>query len=72
LRNVYPKPGIDGAFLIKDGAYVQYSNGGEVILVGPGVSEHKWTQLRGALPKLDADCVYFTRYAPCEFEFTIE
>ncbi len=25
-----------------------------------------------ALPKLQVDCVYFTNYSPCEFEFTIE
>jgi len=43
-----------------------------MIKIGPGKGSHKWTQLRGALPKLQADCLYFTNYAPCEFEFTIE
>jgi hypothetical protein len=72
LTNVNPKQGIVGAFLIKDGEYATYQNGTDTIKVGPGVCKHKWTQLRGALPKLQADCLYFTNYAPCEFEFTIE
>jgi hypothetical protein len=72
LRNVISKEGIDDAFLIKDGSYATYEKGDDMIKVGPGRAAHKWTQLRGALPKLPADCVYFTQYAPCEFEFTVE
>ena len=72
LRNVISKGGIDDAFLIKDGAYATYQKGDDIIKVGPGLAAHKWTQLRGALPKLPADCLYFTQYAPCEFEFTVE
>lgn len=72
LKNVTPKQGISNAFLIKNGEYATYQKGDDVIKIGPGVSAHKWTQLRGALPKLQADCLYFTNYAPCEFEFTIE
>ena len=72
LQHVSPKSGIDHAFLAENGAYAVYRNGEDTIQVGPGVAEHKWTQLRGALPKLQADCLYFTKYAPCDFEFTIE
>jgi hypothetical protein len=72
LKDVIPKEGIEEAFLIKDGAYATYQHGEDTIKVGPGLAAHKWTQLRGALPKLPADCLYFTQYAPCEFEFTIE
>ena len=72
LSNVTPKQGINNAFLLKDGAYATYQKGNDLIKVGPGAGAHKWTQLRGALPKLQADCLYFTKYAPCEFEFTIE
>ena len=72
LQNVTQKKGINNAFLIKNGAYATYQKGDDAIKIGPGVSKHKWTQLRGALPKLQADCLYFTHYAPCEFEFTIE
>ena len=72
LSNVTPKQGINNSFLVKNGKYATYQKGSDVIRIGPGVCTHKWTQLRGALPKLQADCLYFTNYAPCEFEFTIE
>jgi len=72
LHNVIPKRGVENAYLIKEGNYATYQKGKDQIKIGPGTSTHKWTQLRGALPKLQADCLYFTRYAPCEFEFTIE
>lgn len=72
LTNTIPKQGIDNAFLTQNGAYVTYTKGNDQIKVGPGIQVHKWTQLRGALPKLQADCLYFTNYGPCEFEFTIE
>ena len=72
LTNVVPKPGISNAWLAKNGEYATYQKGNDVIKIGPGLCAHKWTQLRGALPKLQADCLYFTSYAPCEFEFTIE
>jgi hypothetical protein len=72
LTNVDAKQGISSAFLIRNGEYATYRNGDDLIKIGPGICRHKWTQLRGALPKLQADCLYFTNYAPCEFEFTIE
>ena len=72
LQNVVPKVGIGNASLAIDGEHVSYSMGADTITIGPAVRAHNWTQLRGALPKLTANCVYFTAYAPCEFEFTIE
>lgn len=72
FSNVMPKTGIDHAFLARNDQYFTYRMGEDTITVGPGVATHKWTQLRGALPKLEGDCVYFTAYAPCEFEFTLE
>ncbi|MEX1238935.1 MAG: hypothetical protein WEB30_04430, partial [Cyclobacteriaceae bacterium] len=72
FENVYPRGGIENAFLMKNGGYATYGKGNDLIKIGPAVVTHKWTQLRGALPKLQADCLYFTNYAPCEFEFTIE
>jgi hypothetical protein len=72
LNNVVPKEGIENAYLIKNGEYATYQKGRDIIKIGPGLGAHKWTAMRGALPKLEADCVYFTNYAPCEFEFTIE
>jgi hypothetical protein len=72
LSNATPRQGIENAFLAKNGEYATYTKGNDTIKIGPGVITHKWTQLRGALPKLQADCLYFTGYGPCEFEFTIE
>lgn len=72
FNNVIPKAGVSGAYLPRDGQFVTYERNGDKISIGPGVVHHKWTQLRGALPKLQADCLYFTDYAPCQFEFTVE
>ena len=72
LQNATPKKGIKNAFLINSGGYATYQKSSDKIKIGPGIAAHKWTQLRGALPKLQADCLYLTNYAPCEFEFTIE
>lgn len=72
LQNVSSKDGIENAYFIRNGEYATYEKNGNVIRVGPGAVAHKWTQLRGALPKLNGDCLYLTSYAPCELEFTIE
>jgi hypothetical protein len=72
LENVSPKKGVKDAYLIAYGEFATYRNGEDMIKVGPGTGAHKWIQLRGALPKIEAECLYFTNYAPCEFEFTIE
>ncbi len=72
LENVSPKPGIKDAYLLATGEFATYRNGDDKITVGPGTGAHKWTQLRGALLKVQGECLYFTNYAPCQFEFTIE
>lgn len=72
LQNVIPKNRLAKAFLPANGSNVIYRNGDDVITVGPATVTHKWVELRGALPKLDAECVFFTGYAPCTFEFTIQ
>jgi hypothetical protein len=72
FENVAVKKGLEHAFLANQREYAVYRLRDDEIRVGPGMRMHNWTQLRGALPKLDAECLYFTGYAPCEFEFTIE
>ncbi len=62
--------GISNAYLASQGKMMQYSIGQDTIEFGPGIRAHAWTQLRGALPKLDADSVYFTGFTP--FRFTIK
>jgi len=62
--------GIENAYLVTPDEMIQYTFRKDIITFGPGVREHTWTQLRGALPKLDTDCVYFTGFTP--FDVTIE
>ena len=72
FQNAIRKKGETGSWFLSDGQHAVYALGKDSIRVGPGSTAHRWTQLRGALPKLDADCLYLTKYAPCKFEFTIE
>ncbi len=57
-------------WLLDDGSGA-YQVGDDIVEFGPGKSDHRWTQLRGALPKLDADSVYVTGYTPFEMELGI-
>jgi hypothetical protein len=72
FEGVTPKKGATQTYLPGDGDSFSYTFGRDTIRVGPGKREHNWTQLRGALPKIEAESVYFTAYGPCEFNFTIE
>jgi hypothetical protein len=63
LSGVEPLPGTPDAFLLR-GEAGEYRLGGETIRFGPGRAEHTWTDLRGALPKLDALSVYVTGFTP--------
>jgi hypothetical protein len=63
LAGVEPLPGAPDAFLLREGAGA-YRVGGETIRFGPGRAEHTWTDLRGALPRLDALSVYVTGFTP--------
>jgi hypothetical protein len=69
LSGVQPVPGIKDAWFLAEG-YGEYKMGGQRIRFGPGQHAHRWTQLRGALPKLDLHSVYITGYSP--FEYTLE
>ena len=55
--------GTDDAFLLESGTGV-YQYGQDRIEFGPGQAPHRYTQLRGALPKLDALSVYVTGFTP--------
>ncbi len=70
LSGVTPIDGIDNAYLVgkKGGAY---RVGDDTIHFSSGPVQHQWTELRGALPKLDAQSVYLTGFTPLDFELTI-
>lgn len=53
-----------------EGKELLYRAEGQTIRISPGQAQHKWTQLRGALPKLEADSVYITGFTP--FHHTIK
>jgi hypothetical protein len=63
LTGVAPIAGKAETFLLRGGTG-EYRLGGDTIRFGPGRAEHAWTDLRGALPKLDALSVYLTGFTP--------
>jgi len=63
LTGVVPRAGTTDAFLLREGMG-EYRLGPDTIRFGPGRAEHTWTDLRGALPKLDALSVYLTGFTP--------
>lgn len=63
LAGVTPVAGTPDAFLLPEGTG-EVRLGGDAIRFGPGRAEHTWTDLRGALPKLDALSVYLTGFTP--------
>jgi hypothetical protein len=63
LGGVVPVEGVADAFLLREGMG-EYRLGGDAIRFGPGRAAHTWTDLRGALPKLDALSVYLTGFTP--------
>ena len=65
LEGVVPAPGIEDAYLLSAGEGV-YRKDGDEIRFGPGVAETQYTQVRGALPKLDGPSVYLTAYMPVD------
>jgi hypothetical protein len=70
LHGVVPLADTPDAYLLEKGAG-RYSLAGEIIEFGPGKAEHRYTQLRGALPKQDALSVYLTGFTPYQQRLTI-
>jgi hypothetical protein len=62
LRGTKPVDGTEGAHLLAGDGWFGF--GSDEISFFPGKVEHSWVQLRGALPKLEADSVYLTGYTP--------
>jgi len=69
LSGVEAVDGIRDAFLLRSGTG-RYTFENQTIEFGPGLVEHTWTQLRGALPKWDGQSVYLTGITP--FRFTLK
>jgi hypothetical protein len=63
LAGVVPIPEIPEAYLLETGTG-RYTLDGVTIEFGPGFADHRYTQLRGALPRLDGYSVYLTGFTP--------
>lgn len=69
LDGVEKISGVEEAYLLSS-SNGTYRIETDVISFGPGRTEHTWTQLRGALPKVNAMCVYITGFTP--FHYTLK
>jgi hypothetical protein len=63
-------PGLKDAYLLREGTG-RCTSGTDTITFGAGLAEHSWTQLRGALPKWDGQCVYLTGFTPFHLRLAI-
>ena len=70
LQGVIPIPEIPDAYLLEAGEG-KYTFEDQTITFGPGKAEHRWTQLRGALPKMEGQSVYLTGYTPFHLNLSI-
>ncbi|MGI9543808.1 MAG: hypothetical protein ACR2MX_11145 [Cyclobacteriaceae bacterium] len=70
LEGVRPIEDIADAYLLESGNG-KYTHEEQTITFGPGIAEHQWTQLRGALPKLEGKSVYLTGYTPFILDLNI-
>lgn len=68
LEGVTPAHKVEDGWMLAKGM-ATYSHGADVIRFGPGFTEHSYTQVRGAEPKLSGPSVYLTGITP--FDRTI-
>ncbi|MCB1020237.1 MAG: hypothetical protein KDC27_09925 [Acidobacteria bacterium] len=69
IKGVTDAPDAEDAFILEDG-YATYRRGGDTLRFGPGLAETRYTQVRGAEPKLTGPSVYITGFTP--FDRTLE
>jgi hypothetical protein len=69
LSGVTDDKNVEDAFFLENGTG-QYRHGEDVINFGEGAVTHKWSQMRGMLPKQNGYSVYMTGYTP--FKRTLE
>ncbi|MBE0660392.1 MAG: hypothetical protein IH602_22045 [Bryobacteraceae bacterium] len=59
------------SFLLSEG-HATATSGPDSIRVGPGLGLHRWTQIRGAAPKLPGPSVYLCGFTPLRHTLKIE
>lgn len=70
LKGVEKIKDVKDAYFLKEGVG-QYAFDGQTIEFAPGQHQHRWTQLRGAEEKPDAQSVYLTGFTPLSWTMTI-
>ncbi len=70
IEQAVPIPDNPECYLLEAGMG-QYTLEGQTIEFGPGHAEHRYTQLRGALPRVDGLSVYLTGFTPFSRQLTI-
>ncbi len=71
LDGCRPVPDLPGAFLLEQGTGT-YRAGRQTIRFGPGDAPHRYTQVRGAEPRLPGLSVYITAFTPFDKTITLE
>ncbi len=69
LEGCSPAPNVADGWILDRGRAL-YRQGGDAIRFGPGAAPHRYTQVRGAEPKLAGPSVYVTGFTP--FDHTLE
>ncbi len=64
-------PGAENALILKDG-FATARAGSKAIRFGPGLGDHSWTRLRGALPQLPGKSVYLCGFTPLKHTLRFE
>jgi hypothetical protein len=60
-----------GVALLPSG-YAKYAGANGAVRFGPGIRKHRWTNIRGALPKLPGSSVYLTGFTPFDHTVSID
>jgi hypothetical protein len=60
-----------GDVFVLPGGYATYRVGKDSIRIGPGIAEHRYTQVRGAAPRVPGTGLYLCGYTPFDHTFEI-
>ncbi|MEZ5038459.1 MAG: hypothetical protein R2828_01145 [Saprospiraceae bacterium] len=71
LSGVSKDERVEDAFFLESG-FGEYRVDDDVISFGPGRVTHKWSQMRGMLPKQDGLSVYLTGYTPFNYRMELK
>ncbi|PHN01029.1 hypothetical protein [Flavilitoribacter nigricans] len=71
LSGVTEDPQVADAYFLESGEG-SYQLGEHTIRFGPGAVTHKWSQMRGTLPKQEGYSVYITGYTPFKHKIYLE